>query len=690
MKKYINILFAAALTLSLTACQNFLTRDSLTSMDDGMYWRSENNVRLYVNGAYGNYFSGYSDNWGQVNAPGVYSAGEYSDDHTSTGVQRNILLSVPADNWYRAETTPYRGVWLARRAGSAWNFAYVRKWNLLINRLETMKEGGYLTDSEYNHWMGVARFLRGWEYSRLVYTFGDVPYYDAVIAPDDLDTQFKARDPRSMVMNKVLDDFKFAIENVRENDGQNYINKYVVGTIASRCMLFEGTWYVYHKNDEAMKTCSDIDANAKKFLEAARDFAAVVIDSGKFAFDTDFRTLFGTLYTTPASKEIILYREYNKSVNTSAQHCIASYSGGNGGYESQITSGNLSTLKAWICNDGQPYSKTNVAGADSWRMQDMVKTRDPRFEASFVDEPVLSGATGLYSEKFIDRDGVKYAYNGETCPPCYASDTNENGYPCVRYAETVLNWIEAKAELADHFGGTAVTQADLDKSINAIRERPLDKTAIDKGVKKTAHLQLSNLPDDPERLGDPIKTTLGYKTAGATSKLLWEIRRERRMEFFLEQYRAKDIRRWGQLELMLIANNPDLGVGGWVELDLAATLTAEQAADLPGNRHAQETNLKKTKANVGYNLLTAANFGVVAVYPIANTNADGTIKLGEAQFWSNNVGDASVMRGFLRPQKIADRDARNVDVRNYLEPICTDVINQYAEKGYTIKQNPGW
>jgi hypothetical protein len=141
---------------------------------------------------------------------------------------------------------------------------------------------------------------------------------------------------------------------------------------------------------------------------------------------------------------------------------------------------------------------------------------------------------------------------------------------------------------------------------------------------------------------------------------------------------------------MLIANNPDLGVGGWVELDLAATLTAEQAADLPGNRKAQTTNLLKTKANVGYNLLTKGNFDIVAVYPIAGKNGDGTIKLGDAQFWSDKVTDVSVMRGFLRPQKIQDRDARNVDVRNYLEPICTDVMNQYAEKGYEIKQNPGW
>ena len=95
MKKYINILFAAALTLSFTACQTFLTRDNLTSLDDVTYWRTEQNVRLFVNGAYGNYFSGYSDNWGQVNAPGVYSSGEYSDDRTSSGAQVNILLSDP-------------------------------------------------------------------------------------------------------------------------------------------------------------------------------------------------------------------------------------------------------------------------------------------------------------------------------------------------------------------------------------------------------------------------------------------------------------------------------------------------------------------------------------------------------------------------------------------------------------------
>ena len=472
MKRISYILMAiAALVLAGCNANEFLDRNSLTSMDDGSYWTTEGNVRLFVNGAYGSYFCGYSDNWGSVYAPACYSY-EMSDDRTTTGTQANILVSLPSDNWYRAELG-YRGYWLQRRGAGPWNFAYIRKWNLLIDRLAMMKENGRLTDEQYNHWNGVARFFRGWEYSRFVQSFGDVPYYDHVVATNDEADMYKDRDPRSLVMDACLEDFNYALDNVRTNDGTDYVNKFVVGTIASRCMLFEGTWYVYHKTDEAMKTVSDIDGHAKKYLEAAQKFAAYVMDNGSFSFNTPSHELFGHLYTTltGTAKEVILYRTYNKTIQSSNQHCIASYSGGNGGGEGQSMAGNLSTLKAWICQDGRPYTSSQVENVDSWRIQDMVVTRDARFESTFWDEP-RSSATGLYVEKFIDRTGLTYGVDGApACPPQYASCTNENGYPCVRYSETVLNWLEAKAELAEHFGGAAVTQADLDRSINAIRTR---------------------------------------------------------------------------------------------------------------------------------------------------------------------------------------------------------------------------
>ena len=84
-----------------------------------------------------------------------------------------------------------------------------------------------------------------------------------------------------------------------------------------------------------------------------------------------------------------------------------------------------------------------------------------------------------------------------------------------------------------------------------------------------------------------------------------------------------------------------------------------------------------------------SNYDKVAVYPVEGFNADGTIKLGEPLYWKKDV-DPATMRGFLRPLNIKDRDPRNVLVRNYLEPVCTDVIDQYKEKKYTITQNPGW
>lgn len=673
---------AALLAMSCNP-DEFLSRDSLTTMDDGNYWKSEANVRLFVNGAYGSYFCGYSDSWGSVYAPACYSY-EMSDDRTTSGTLADILLTVPADNWYRAET--YRGYWLQRRGSGPWNFAYIRKWNLLMDRLATMQEEGFLTAEEYNHWNGVARFFRGYEYCRFVQSFGDVPYYDHICPTDDYDQMYKDRDPRTLVMDAVLEDFKYAEANVRENDGVDYVNKDVVRTIASRMMLFEGTWYVYHKTDDAMKTCSDIDGHAKKYLEAARDFADATMATGKYGFNTDCHTLFGNLYTTltGTAKEVILYRAYDKSVNSGNQHCIASYSGGNGGGEGQSMAGNLSTLKAWICQDGKPYNSSSVANVKSWRMQDMVVTRDARFESTYWDEP-RSSATGLYIEKFIDRTGLTYAVdNAGACPACYASDTNENGYPCVRYSETVLNWIEAKAELAEHFGGAAVTQADLDKSINAIRTRPLDAVAIAKGVKQTAPLQLSWVDEkfDPERTSSAQKGCHSYAVTGKfVSPIIWEIRRERRMEFFMEQYRCLDIRRWGQLELMDGANNPDIMVGGWVELDKSMQLTK------------RKYNLM-TKANS----LQAGEASAVSVKHIVGYNADGTIILGDRIFYDGQFTDkgdvisdnSAEMQGFLIPKNIKNRDDRNFLVRNYLEPVCTDVINQYKEKGYTITQNPGW
>ena len=74
-------------------CEKFLDRPSLTTMNDANYWTSENNLRLFANGFYANYFVGYNSTWGVDYTPlrGYY----FSDDFTSSGKQGGFETQAP-------------------------------------------------------------------------------------------------------------------------------------------------------------------------------------------------------------------------------------------------------------------------------------------------------------------------------------------------------------------------------------------------------------------------------------------------------------------------------------------------------------------------------------------------------------------------------------------------------------------
>ena len=261
----------------------------------------------------------------------------------------------------------------------------------------------------------------------------------------------------------------------------------------------------------------------------------------------------------------------------------------------------------------------------------MVTTRDPRFEATFWDYPKKESNTLLYSDKFIDRVGP--TYYGGAYPAQYGSNTNTNDAPVMRLGEVVLNWIEAKAELAT-MGGAAVTQADIDASINAIRNRPLDAAAVSKGIHKTAPLLLASLPDDPDRDTD-------------VPALIWEIRRERRMEFVYEHSRLLDIKRWKKINYMDGSTNPDILTSIWVNFPVEYTEWLVTS----------KVNKLKVK------------------------KADGTV----VTYTGTNAAD---MVGYYIPENITNRDP--FTERVYLAPVGNQQINQYLEKGYTLSQTPGW
>ena len=593
--KYIYSFLIASIVTTGFGCKKILDRPPLAELTDETAWTSETNVRLYANQFYTHYFRGYGSGFDYTGA--ALMDFDFSDDVFYLGNQGNFTRTVPSS--------------------SIWSYTRVRATNIMIDRIEN-RMSGILDDDSRKHWLGIGRFFRAMEYADLVHRFGDVPYYDKVVSDLDKDALYKPRTPRNEVMDAVYDDLKFAMENVRTTDGDQYVNRYVVAGFASRLALREGSWqkYYYQNSDRATK-----------FFELAEQAAGMVINSGRYDIVTDFRTLF-TSKSLAGNKDAVLYRAYDPAVNI--LHAVAS---NNNLSESVAFGPTTDLIKSFIAVDGNAWQNSTVADASDFTLANMIKTRDSRLEATFYDKPTNKNrASYWYINKFLPRAVAAAVEAGQTPPAEFTSSKNETDYPVFRYAEALLNWVEARAEL-----GT-VTQSDIDRSINKIRNRPLAPEAEAKGVQKTAPLDMANLPNDPDR--DP-----------SVDPLMWEIRRERRMEFAFEYGRYDDLKRWSKLAYMDTEQNKDLLSGGWVNFP----------TELPG---------ELTAAKVGQLSVVTAN-GTVVVY--SGTNS-------------------AQMKGFFRSTTTNGRlPFLNLpNVNPYLSPVGRVQMDDYKSKGYVLQQTEGW
>lgn len=600
-------------SIALSSCNKLLDRPALDKIidEEGYYWRDENDLRLFANGFYTQYFNGYNSSYTTDYTP--VRGYTLSDDLTFSGQQVSFENAIPDSRTSISES----GVWLNAYAGPTWNYSWVRKSNIFLNRLETVAKPN-ITPDQLKHWTSVAKFFKGFEYARLVSVFGDVPYFETEVTYSDLETQYKDRQDRGVVMDHVYDDFMYVLENMRADDGANILNKYIAASFISRLMLFEGSWQKYHALDQA---------RAKKYLELSKSAAEIVMNSGKYSFAFDFKSLFSS-QDLATNKEVIMYRKYD--ANVSVFHAIGSY---HNGVEAQATAPNLNLIKAFICVDGKPYSSSSLSDAKDFSLAKLAKSRDPRFEASFDTELNTKASTFVYGTKYVARNGYKIT----SANPDYSkwnSNTNTSDAPVIRYAEVVLNWLEAKQILAENFGGESVTQNDLDKSINAIRNRPLDEAAVAKGVVKTAPLQLGFVGNDPDR--DPDVTPL-----------MWEIRRERRMEFVFEYARLLDLKRWKKLNYMDFSKSTDYFTGVWTDV-------AKQAPDFLKSNYVGVTKVRKL---------------------------DGSIVTYDGK-------NAAEMVGFIVVQNATNRNA--IDDKNYMAPVGKSQIVDYEQRGYKLTQTKGW
>ncbi|WP_238387162.1 RagB/SusD family nutrient uptake outer membrane protein [Sphingobacterium olei] len=590
--------------IASSSCDKFLDRPQLTGETDGTAWNSEENVRLYANQFYTNFFVGYGVNFDAQGGAALLSFTN-SDDVLTFGNQANVTRAVPNS--------------------SIWSYTTVRSVNIMIDRVQKANSS-VLSDEAKAHWLGIGRFFRAMRYSELVLQYADVPYYDREIFANELDELYKPRTPRNEIMDAVYDDLVYAYENVRLNDGLRTVNRYIVAGFITRLALYEASWQKYYYNN---------NERATKFFNLALDAGNFVISSGRYDIVLDYKSLFtSTDLGANGTRDALLYRAYDAAIGVT--HSVASYSNL---VETRAVGPTTDLIKAYICADGSPYQVSGLTDANKFDLTSLIKTRDSRFEATFYSKPEpLNRASLVYATKFLPRESEKRVKVDGLAPlPQFTSSNNDTDYPVLRYAEVLLNWIEAKAELAT-IGGEAVTQADIDKTINKIRSRPIHQEAADRGVQPTASLQLSNLPNDPNR--DP-----------GVSTLLWEIRRERRMEFTFEHSRLVDLRRWSKIDYLDTDNNLDLLSGGWVNFP----------TELPGE-------------------LRPANVGILSVVKLDGTQT------------TYNGSNASMMMGFYRHTNTGGRlpFLNQINLNPYLQPVGLNQINDYETRGYELKQTEGW
>ena len=521
----------------------------------------------------------------------------------------------------------YQPVWNPTLQGGwstgTWNFVYY------INTfLERMREAKGVSEETFAHYEGTARFWRAWNYFELVKTFGAVPWYDHVIRSDNQEDLYKHRDSREYVMERVLEDLNYACEHCYSFSAwlnNQKINRYIALGIKSRICLFEGTYRKYHRVDPSTGKAWDPEYNKdNKWLREAAKACEELMEAGIYSLvstpanvSTQYRSLFTS--ADVQKQEVMWAREYSAEKNVT--HDVTWY----------FTSGSMGPgwsldadfVYTYLNRDGSRF--TDRSDYKSTTYAEQFQNRDYRLQQTVISpeyRKLVGGVSKLFAPDFsVGYTGyqvIKFNIDDDSYE---ASGICWNSLPILRYAEILLNYAEAKAELGE-FDATV-----WDRTIKLLRERAgVDGT---RPTKIDEYLQEAYFsPDDGNNK--------------ITDCDILEIRRERAIELLLEGRRYDDLMRW-HLGHLLNKTWYGIYIG---EVDKAYDLNGDgindvccvtgEAGSEPGvkyvvldSSHALENG---TAGRLIYNL--ARHFSEQRyIHPIPKTALDKNPDLGQNAAW---------------------------------------------------------
>jgi hypothetical protein len=399
-----------------------------------------------------------------------------------------------------------------------WQYAYkcIAAANQVLVNLS--KAGATVSEANLKVYEAKAKFARAAQYARLIFLYGDVPFYTNVL---NIEEAFSlARTDKSTILKAVYDDYDFAAQYLPRTYGSSELvfpTKGAALAMKARIALYMGDW------------------------TTARDASKACIDLGIYNLYPDFYTLFLSKTKNPSENVFSIPRSVGLGVylpsGGRAKEPITRIAGGfgNGGPSWDL-------FCSFLCTDGLPIDKSPL-----FNPHEPFKNRDPRCAATIVEfqtpwlgfmyQPhpdslnVLNFNTGKYQSNADSRGVGQYAsYNGLTWKKKLDEDwldlLTDPDNRIIRYADVLLMYAEAKIELGE------IDQTVLD-AINKVRARAY-------GVSET------------QTTSYPAVTSKGQ------AELRSIVRIERRMEFAFEGLRYADLIRWKLAEKAL--NTPMYGM----------------------------------------------------------------------------------------------------------------------------------
>ncbi|ULT23361.1 RagB/SusD family nutrient uptake outer membrane protein [Sphingobacterium sp. E70] len=446
----------------------------------------------------------------------------------------------------------------------------------------------------------------------------------------DIELLHKKQDSRSLVVDSIMADLEFAAANIKPDGHKSTVTKWGALAQLAQFALQEGTFRKYH-------SYLNLSGSANTFLQRAVSATEEIMKSNKFSISNAggvnraYRDLFISL-NLQANPETILFIDYDKDLGRRRNtHTVLDY-------EWALSQ---TLMENYLMKDGKRF--TDQADYKTKNIDQIFVNRDPRLEQTFM-KPGFQSVNATTPQRLKPTLG---GYNQIKFYPEIADMISwEAAYTdafVFRYAEILLIFAEAKAEL-----GILTSQADLDKSVNLLRQRV--------GMPS---MQLGEANANV----DPVLQAYYSNVKGGNVGLILEIRRERRVELACEGQRYRDVFRWevgerlaDQQQGMYVKALGPMDVTGDGKIDIAILESAKDTGPIKDLTEEEKKNislyyLKDANGNNTSIYLENGNNGHIMFtvardkkktfekpkyyyYPVANSQMvlDGS-KLVQTNFW---------------------------------------------------------